>query len=230
MARRVQAMNRLHARLAGFARAATGFVSQPEPRTIGIFARGRQLIAGNFLFAGQLIEVGPAAPILGRRRRRSRLRGRGAGLCLARRSGGRGRQRGARRWRRTGWATGSRSAAAAGAGLDAGPDRAAADPLDQPRAVPAAWAPTSALQDAFYRSLAQQTLFLGRRWQAASPGLPRFEALTGLIVAGLSLEGMEPLRRPGDGGAGRGMRPRRSTPRAASRPATPRNCSTSSRC
>lgn len=44
--------------------------------------------------------------------------------------------------------------------------------------------------DAFYRSLARQTIFLSRRWQSSSPGLPRFEALTGLLYAGLSLEGM----------------------------------------
>ena len=43
-------MHRLHARLAALARPATGFVSQPEPKTIGSFARGRQLTAGNFLF------------------------------------------------------------------------------------------------------------------------------------------------------------------------------------
>jgi len=44
---------------------------------------------------------------------------------------------------------------------------------------------------AFHLSLAQQTLFLAKRWPAAPPGLPRFEALTGLIYAGLSLRGME---------------------------------------
>ena len=49
---------------------------------------------------------------------------------------------------------------------------------------------------AFYRSLEQQTLFLSRRWQGAAPGLPRFEALTGLIYAGLSLEGQEALADP----------------------------------
>jgi uncharacterized heparinase superfamily protein len=42
----------------------------------------------------------------------------------------------------------------------------------------------------FYRSLAQQAHFLAQRWHAAAPGLPRFEALTGLIYAGLSLQGM----------------------------------------
>lgn len=48
----------------------------------------------------------------------------------------------------------------------------------------------------FYQSLAQQTRFLSKRWQSAAPGLPRFEALTGLIYAGLSLEGMEVLAEP----------------------------------
>ena len=53
--------------------------------------------------------------------------------------------------------------------------------------------------EAFYRSLAQQTIFLSRRWHKTLPGLPRFEALTGLIYAGLALEGMgrhvDPARR-----------------------------------
>lgn len=53
----VRAMHQLHARLAALARPATGFVSQPEPRSIGAFARGKQLSAGNFLFAGFLIEA-----------------------------------------------------------------------------------------------------------------------------------------------------------------------------
>jgi len=45
--------------------------------------------------------------------------------------------------------------------------------------------------EVFFGSLAQQTIFLSRRWSSASAGLPRFEALTGLIYAGLSLNGME---------------------------------------
>ncbi|HBB84531.1 MAG TPA: heparinase, partial [Sulfitobacter sp.] len=49
-------MNRWHAWRATRGRGrATGFVSSPEPRTIGSFARGRQLIAGNYLFAGSLL-------------------------------------------------------------------------------------------------------------------------------------------------------------------------------
>ena len=51
-------LDRVVARWTAFAKPATGFVSQPEPRTVGSFARGRQLVAGNFLFAGHLIEDG----------------------------------------------------------------------------------------------------------------------------------------------------------------------------
>ena len=45
--------------------------------------------------------------------------------------------------------------------------------------------------EAFYRALARQTIFLSRRWAATRPGLARFEAVTGMIYAGLSLQGME---------------------------------------
>ena len=51
------AMHRLQARRAGFYKPATGFVSQPEPRSIGSFAKGRQLAAGNIMLAGHLIEA-----------------------------------------------------------------------------------------------------------------------------------------------------------------------------
>jgi len=48
-----------------------------------------------------------------------------------------------------------------------------------------------AASDIYFKSAAQQAIFLSRRWQAARPGLPRFEALAGMIYAGLSLQGME---------------------------------------
>ena len=48
----------------------------------------------------------------------------------------------------------------------------------------------------FFRALAQQTWFLSKRWQAATPGLPRFEALAGLVQAGLALEGLEQMADP----------------------------------
>ena len=54
--------NRLAVWRARAGRPAQGFVSQPEPRSIGHFARGKQLVAGNFLFAGHLVEA-PGASI-----------------------------------------------------------------------------------------------------------------------------------------------------------------------
>ena len=42
---------------AGLAKVSREFRSQPEPRSIGLFARGRQLVAGNFVFAGQLVQA-----------------------------------------------------------------------------------------------------------------------------------------------------------------------------
>lgn len=53
-----------------------------------------------------------------------------------------------------------------------------------------------AQSEAFYRALAAQAVYLSRRWQAAAPGLPQFEALTGLVYAGQSLIGMGRLVAP----------------------------------
>ena len=50
-------MHWLHARVLGFSKTATGFVKQPEPRSIGSYARGLQLKAGNIMFAGHLVEA-----------------------------------------------------------------------------------------------------------------------------------------------------------------------------
>ncbi len=61
-ARQARWMNRLHARVASLSRPATAFNTTPEPRTIGSFARGRQVTGGNFLFAGFLVQA-PATPI-----------------------------------------------------------------------------------------------------------------------------------------------------------------------
>lgn len=187
--RKADWLNRWQARRATWARPATGFVSQPEPRTIGSYARGRQLIAGNFLFAGHLIEApdqgiwdlptpDPAfaealhgfawlddLAAVGDAAARSRAQA-WVFDWIARYGRGRG----------PGWTpdlTGRR--------LIRWINHALFLLSGQPRAA----------TDAYFRSLAQQTIFLSRRWQAALPGLPRFEALTGLISAGLALTGME---------------------------------------
>ena len=188
-ARRTQALHRLHARLAGLARPATGFVSQPEPRSIGLYARGRQLVAGNFLFSGHLIEAAGLSiwdiaipdPAF-----ENEVQG-FAWLDDLAAVGDSAARKKAQDWT---WGWIARFGRGTGPGwtpnltgrriirwinhalfLLNGHDRTATD--------------------AYYRALSRQTVFLSRRWQTAAPGLPRFEALTGLIYAGLALTGME---------------------------------------
>lgn len=182
-------LNRIHARASALARPATAFVSQPEPRTIGIFARGRQLVAGNFLFAGHLIED-PDASMWDLTVPDTSFSQEIQGFAwlddLASVGDARARVC-AQTWlwewidlygrgRGPGWTpelTGRRLIRWINHALFVLHGRGRDE------------------SDAFYRSLAQQTIFLGRRWHTTTPGLPRFEALTGLIYAGLSLEGME---------------------------------------
>ncbi|MCR8724886.1 heparinase II/III family protein [Frigidibacter sp. ROC022] len=194
-ARRVRVMNRLHARLAGFARAATGFVSQPEPRTIGSFARGRQLLAGNYMFAGILVQAEPGTPLFSLPDPDPTFAAEAQGFAwlddLAA-VGDTAARKLAQRWLAE-WL----EICARGHGPGWTPDLTGRRLIRWiNHALFLMMGADKPLQDGFYRSLAQQTLFLGRRWQAASPGLPRFEALTGLIVAGLSLDGMSRFVQP----------------------------------
>lgn len=193
-ARKARFLNRWHARRATSAKAATAFVSSPEPRTIGSFAKGRQLAAGNYLFAGALIEAkgtliwevnAPDRAYLDEIHGFAWLDDLAAVGDASTRELGQawlwswierfGRGRG------PGWTpdlTGRRLIRWINHALF----------LLRGHDVPAT--------DAFYLSLAQQTRFLAKRWHAAAPGLPRFEALTGLIYSGLALEGMEDLTPP----------------------------------
>ncbi|KAA2313413.1 heparinase [Pseudooceanicola sediminis] len=182
-------LNRFYAWRAVRARPATAFTSQPEPRTVGSVARGRQLMAGNFLFAGYLVEAEDtsiwdvAAPdysfvedvhgfawlddlaAVPDPAARARAQDWTWGW-IARFGRGRG----------PGWVPDL-----AGRRLIRWINHALFLLRNQPPAA----------SQAFFLSLGQQTIFLSRRWQAARPGLPRVEALTGLIYAGLALRGME---------------------------------------
>lgn len=192
--RRARFLNRFYARLSRRQKAATGFVSQPEPRTIGSFARGRQMVAGNLLFAGYLIESpdtalwdvsSPSAAFDEERHGFAWLDD------LAAVGDARAREK-AQKWL-WGWIAAYEN----GRGPGWTPD------LTGRRVI--RWINHAIFllrgvepeqSDAFYRVLARQTWFLSKRGSAAAPGLPRFEALTGLIYAGLSLEGKEALADP----------------------------------
>ncbi|MEO1138821.1 MAG: heparinase II/III family protein [Pseudomonadota bacterium] len=180
--------NRMAARRATLTRSGTAFLSQPEPRTIGSFARGRQLCAGNYLFAGHLLrepgknlwDIPPPDQNFS-----AEIHGftwlddlAAAGDASARAC--------AKDWLWR-WIT----VYGRGRGPGWTPDLTGRRVIRWISHALFLMSGQSQKQtDLFLRSLSQQTHFLARRWRATAPGLPRFEALTGLIYAGLSLEGM----------------------------------------
>ncbi len=185
----VGVVDRLHARLAALARPAAGFVSQPEPKTIGSYARGRQLVAGNFLFAGFFLEAKDQSiwdlPVPDPRFEQE-IHGFTWLDDLAAVSDGPARNR-AQAWvfdwiRRYG----------RGAGPGWTPELTGRRLIRWiNHAIMLLNSQDRAASDAYFRCLGRQTIFLARRWRTADIGLPRFEALTGLIYAGLALTGME---------------------------------------
>ena len=190
-------MHRVHARISTMARPATGFTSMPEPRTIGLFARGKQLVAGNFLFAGHLVtapdmsiwDIDVPDEVFGQD-----LHGFAWLDDLAAVGDTAARER-AQVWL---WRWIDRFGRGRGPGWT--PDLTGRRLIRWiSHALFLLRARDAEQSEAFYRSLAQQTIFLSRRWHKTLPGLPRFEALTGLIYAGLALEGMgrhvDPARR-----------------------------------
>ncbi|MGB8815034.1 MAG: heparinase II/III family protein [Paracoccaceae bacterium] len=182
-------MNRLAARRAAFARPATGFVSQPEPHTIGLFARGKQLISGNFLFAGHLIEA-PGVRLWDLTMPDTAFAAEAQGFGWLDDLAAVGD--GAARMRAQDWTWAWIGLYGAGRGPGWTPDltgRRLIRWINHALMLLSGRDRDQAL--AYYHALSRQTVFLARRWKAASPGLPRFEALTGLIYAGLALTGME---------------------------------------
>lgn len=193
-ARKARFLNHWHARRSTRAKAVTAFVSSPEPRTIGSFARGRQLIVGNYLFAGALVEApdvelwdvtAPDAAFS------EALHGFSWMDDLV--AVGDSPSRAVCQQWLWGWI--ERFGTGCGPGWT--PELTGRRLIRWiNHALFVLRGSEIAQSDAFYQSLAQQTVFLSKRWHAATPGLPRFEALTGLIYAGMSLEGMEALAAP----------------------------------
>ncbi|WP_394198995.1 heparinase II/III family protein [Litoreibacter albidus] len=194
MERNITFMDKVHARLSAMGAQATGFVSQPEPRTIGSFAKGKQLAAGNFQFGGHLVqaegrslwEITPPDAMY-----EAELNG-FTWLDDLAAVGDR-----ASRLMAQAWVNEWIDRFGRGRGLGWSPD------LTGRRLI--RWinhalflmnGQTPETNDIYYKSLAHQTAYLGRRWSVASRGLPRFEALTGLLYSSLSLSGMERFATP----------------------------------
>lgn len=169
--------------------AALGFVSQPEPRSIGLYARGRQLVAGNFLLGGQLTEapgtaiwdVAVADPLPALQRH---------GFVWLDDLAALGDQAARARAQEWTWDWIARYGAGQGPGWT--PDLTGRRLIRWiNHAILLLNGQSSARSEGYFRSISAQVVFLSRRWRHAAPGLPRFEALTGLIYAGLALTGMQ---------------------------------------
>lgn len=186
---RSEKVRQFHARSAARARAAEGFVDPPDPRSIGSLARGRQLVSGNFLFAGYLVEGGDAdlwsLPVPAARFE-SELHSfvwlddlAAVGNFQARK-------------RAQAWTWGWIEKYGAGAGPGWVPDLTGRRLIRlTSHAVFLLRGQDKEAQQGLYGTLGRQTAFVAKQWKNAPPGLPRFEALCGLIVAGLLLKGME---------------------------------------
>ena len=192
--RRLRFLNRLYARLSSRQKTVKGFVSQPEPRTVGSFARGRQLIAGNILFSGYLVESPDtrlwevAAPTIAFDKERHGF----AWLDDLAAVGDMAARAKAQNWL-WGWIESYGN----GTGPGWTPDLAGRRVIRWiNHAIFLLRGQSREQSEVFFRALAGQTWFLSKRWGAAAPGLPRFEALTGLIFTGLSLEGREDMADP----------------------------------
>lgn len=181
--------NRLHARLAGMGRSATGFLTPPEPRSIGSPERGLQMMKGKVHLEGSLVTaVGSsiwdiAAPDVGFE---AALHGFGWLDDLAA-AAAPGTPDKARDWTHD-WVRRFGDGQGPGWTADLTGQRSlrminhAAMVLDD--------APSD-ISDRFFGALSRQTRFLARRWRHAAAGLPRFEALTGWLLAGVTLNGLD---------------------------------------
>ena len=178
------------ARAVRSAPAAAGFTSIPAPRTVGYFARGRQLAAGNFLLAGHMVEThhpwDVPPPTLGFT---AELHGFGWLDHLAA-NGERPARLAAQ-----GWVAEWIARFGMGEGPGWQPDLTGRRVLRWLHHAVFLTSGRSATENQpYFAALGRQTAYLARRWDRAAPGLPRFEALTGLLCASLSLIGMESHR------------------------------------
>lgn len=171
--------------------AAKGFVSQPEPRSIGSYARGKQLIAGNFLIAGHLITAPNTAiwDIAMPRAAAQMLPDTRAGFTWLDDLAAVG-DAGARALAQD-WTFDWIARFGAGKGAGWGADLTGRRLIRWVNHAPFLLAGRKPADSArFYDAASAQVVYLSRRWQKTPVGLARIEALTGLIYAGLALDGL----------------------------------------
>ncbi|MFQ6546735.1 heparinase II/III family protein [Aestuariibius sp. 2305UL40-4] len=200
-ARQDKWLNRANARLSGLSHTARRFVSQPEPRAIGDVARGRQFVAGNVLYAGHLVELGAQSPwnITPPTDAFEDALHSFFWLDDLAALGDAPARKTAQAWTAD-WA--ERFGNGTGPGWT--PALAGRRLIRLTQHAPLLLRKqTKEGSDALFATLSRQTAFVARRWRAAPPGLPRFEALTGLLYASLSLDGMDRHRAAASAGLDR---------------------------
>ncbi|MXU66482.1 heparinase [Rhodobacteraceae bacterium KN286] len=182
-----RAGDRLRARRLPTGPRPSAFVAWPEPRTIGSYTSGLQLLAGNFQFAGRLVEA-PRTPIWEVESPSPEFTAEMNGfawlddLIIA---GDAKARRQARVWvndwiRRYG----------KGQGPGWTPELTGRRVLHWiAHAVPLMRVMDEGQSDAFLWALGRQAGFLKHRWSSAPPGPARIAALTGLVYCALALEG-----------------------------------------
>lgn len=172
----------------------TGFVWQPSPALGGSEARGRQILAGNLLLGGDLVELGDrdpwsvAAPTEAFQDALHGFEWLDDLACLP---GGEGRARA------QAWLAGWLDRYGRGAGPGWSPDLVG---RRQMRLIAHAGFVMPGLPASegarLFGALARQGGVLQARWGQARRGLPRFEALTGLIYSACALGGMQTALKP----------------------------------
>ncbi|MBY4893959.1 heparinase II/III family protein [Rhodobacteraceae bacterium N5(2021)] len=166
-----------------------GFLWQPEPRFPGSAVRGRQLMAGNFRLGGTLVEAEGLSPwdiTPPNDDFEAALHGFAWLDDLAALPNGEGRAT-AQLWLAQ-WVARYGKGMGPGWSADLTGRRQIRWITHALFLINGQRPPETRL---FHHALSRQTNFLVKRWRRATPGLPRFEALTGLIYATCALIGME---------------------------------------
>jgi uncharacterized heparinase superfamily protein len=167
---------------------AAGFESQPEPRSIGLYARGKQLVAGQFILGGVVVEKPDAAiwdvafPDAD-----AQMQTHGFGWLddLAAMGSAKAQAKA------QGWAFDWMARYGQGRGPGWQPQIVGRRLIRWINHAPLLLQDRSpADHAAFMASLSAQLHFLARRWPQATAGLNRVEALTAVITAGLVLTGL----------------------------------------
>lgn len=178
-------MDRISERLAGLSPAKAAFDTLPEPRITGSARRGRDILQGKLLLGGHFMQIAPGAALFTAAAPESFLReAHGFGwLADLAALGDTAARDLARRWLDDWLGLYGRGR---GPGWDVQlTGRRVTHLIDNAMFLMAGRGPAE--EAAFCRALAKQIRLLERRWSKAPPGLPRIEALLGLIRAGQAL-------------------------------------------